>query len=794
MRDPHIDKLINDLKAEKFRKGEGKKLTETYGEEITKQLTPLFENHSKAMTESVANSLKGLKMPDMPAMPEQKFPEQQAPIVNVPAPIVNIPAPQVTVTPTPVTFPDIKFPEQLPYPTSFTLDGVNKLKPLPVMMVDNKGNPAQFPTGGSSGPGFPMRVLDESTNALRVTGNFSVTASNNSTQSIDSSGNPYSQANPLPVVFSSTGSTASALIDSTGVQYSGSNPFPVTITSGASATSATNIVDSSGVAYSGSNPVPVTFSAASSQNVNVFDAQQSTITSHAGRVEDFRGLDTVQLGVINVQSALNSTTTTLTSASTFTGTAEDIKDFASVSVQVFADQVSATDGLSIQQSGDGTNWDITDTYTIPANTGKTFSVQPTSRYFRIVYTNGGTGQTAFRLYPTFHYHASQPSSQRTSDAYTNETDLQQFWSFNSHYNGSTWDRQSNQSGVSTNALRVQTATDNISSVNVVSSAALTVTSITNTVATALVDSSGVQYSGSNPFIVDSNDALGQGDTATAIRIVHAGDSATSVSTQAVGLNETNVGVLRTVVMTDSVTSVNVVSSAALTVTSITNTVAAANIDSSGVQYSGSNPFPFTLVTSATATLNAAITDSGGVQYSGSNPLPITVISGALISTLSVGDSASRSADNGGNPVKVGGIARTTNPTAYADGDRSNLATDKLGRLITRPIQVRDLIATAYATLSTGTETTLLAGIAGTFLDPILITGTNTSTAAIQVDLRAVTAGNIVQTWMIPASTGPIGLSLPIGWPQDATGNNWTIDMGDFTNTNLYFSALFSKEL
>lgn len=571
MRDPHIDKIISDLKFKKFQDGEAKKLTDTYGAEISKQIGPLFEAHSKTITDALG---KAIQAPTV-NIPETKFPDQQAPVVNVPAPIVNIPAPIVNVPAPVINIPENKYPEPLPFPTSFKLDGIDKMRPMPVMMVDDKGKPAQFHFGGGATGGksdfFTILGIQNTIGVVTINPDGSPTytsasgSSGGSTQSIDSSGLPYSQANPLPVVFGSSGTSASMIVDSTGVAYSGSNPLPTT---------------------------------------------------------------------------------------------------ASVSITLPSGPGDGATATRFIQAGD--------------------SVSSTN----ILQFNGNTPATGL-----------------------NET----------------------TGGV----LRTVLMTDSVSSVNVVSSVALTITSVTNTIATALVDSSGVQYSGSNPFIVDSNDALGQGDTATAIRIVHAGDSATSV---------------------------NVVSSAALTVTSITNSVA------------------------------ASLVDSSNVQYSGSNPLPITLVSGALTSTVVVGDSAARTADNAGNPVKVGGIARTTNPTAYADGDRSNLGTDKLGRTLTRPLQVRDLVKTAYATLSTGTETTLLAGVAGAFLDPILITATNTSSAAVQVDLRAVTAGNIVMTWMIPATTGPIGLTLPVGWPQDATGNNWTVDMGDFTNTTLYFSALFTQEI
>lgn len=139
-------------------------------------------------------------------------------------------------------------------------------------------------------------------------------------------------------------------------------------------------------------------------------------------------------------STANSTTATLGGGAVFTGTSEDVKDFATIVISIFADQASAADGLSIQQSSNGTNWDITDTYTVAASTGKTFSVQPAARFFRIVYTNGASIQGVFRLQTVYHTIATKASSQRPTDAYTNETDLEQVWGFNSYWNGATWDR------------------------------------------------------------------------------------------------------------------------------------------------------------------------------------------------------------------------------------------------------------------------------------------------------------------------------------------------------------------
>lgn len=200
-------------------------------------------------------------------------------------------------------------------------------------------------------------------------------------------------------------------------------------------------------------------------------------------------------------------------------------------------------------------------------------------------------------------------------------------------------------------------------------------------------------------------------------------------------------------------------------------------------------------TSTTGSTAAALVDSSGVQYSGSNPFPVTLVTDQTATTAVVGDVPAGTADTGSAPIKTGGIARTTNPTAETDGDRVSASFDDVGRQVIRQHQVRDLIATAYVALSTGTETTLLAaGGAGVFLDCIMITATNNSTAAVQLDIRSSTAGSIVHTMYLPASSGPIGWAPSTPWPQDNVNNNWTIDIPDITGTTIYVSALFSKEV
>jgi hypothetical protein len=59
--------------------------------------------------------------------------------------------------------------------------------------------------------------------------------------------------------------------------------------------------------------------------------------------------------------------------------------------------------LYIQQSDDGTNWYTLDSIATTANNNFPFSVDVRLRYIRLMYTNGATAQTSFKLsaYVTF---------------------------------------------------------------------------------------------------------------------------------------------------------------------------------------------------------------------------------------------------------------------------------------------------------------------------------------------------------------------------------------------------------
>ena len=138
-------------------------------------------------------------------------------------------------------------------------------------------------------------------------------------------------------------------------------------------------------------------------------------------------------------------------------------------------------------------------------------------------------------------------------------------------------------------------------------------------------------------------------------------------------------------------------------------------------------------------------------------------------------------------VTANTIGLATSAKQLADGH--NVTVDNAS---IRTIQVRGSLKTAYATVSTGTETSLLAATVGSFHDLVYVMGANSSDAAMTVDIRDRTAGSVIMSLEIPAnSTAGVAPALPI--PQSNVGNAWTVDMGDVSGTNIYITGLFSKE-
>lgn len=94
--------------------------------------------------------------------------------------------------------------------------------------------------------------------------------------------------------------------------------------------------------------------------------------------------------IISTVSLNNVYNKTIGKNDVYTGIADDMLKYSSVTVDIISDQNSATDGISIQFGQDTHNWDSVTVYTYVANQkcSKTFTTS--LRYFRIKYTNSNT--------------------------------------------------------------------------------------------------------------------------------------------------------------------------------------------------------------------------------------------------------------------------------------------------------------------------------------------------------------------------------------------------------------------
>lgn len=342
-------------------------------------------------------------------------------------------------------------------------------------------------------------------------------------------------------------------------------------------------------------------------------------------------------------------------------------------------------------------------------------------------------------------------------------------------------------------VKINNATGNPVPVTIVSGASAT--SGVN-----VLDSSGVAYSGSNPLPV----TITAGATATtAVQNLNAdgdyrdtfpveGTVAVSGITASVaaaivdssGQQYSNVNPM-TVKIGDGVDTIDILEEGADNYNNTMNQIPVTSFNY------GFESGTWDRLTSTGGRLNIA--DGGGeITVDGT-----VAVSGVTGSVVAVGVLPSDTLDTGSAPIKTGGIARTANPDSVSGGDIVSSSYDSIGRQIIRPVQVRGLVATAYVAKATGstfgTETTLLASGAGVYLDLIYVMGTNDSTAAIQVDLRPSTGGTVCKTIEIPAG-GTAGVALPVPYPAPFSDHTWTIDLPDVTGTNVTISALFSKEV
>ena len=129
----------------------------------------------------------------------------------------------------------------------------------------------------------------------------------------------------------------------------------------------------------------------------------------------------VPLSLSGTVSSGNSSVIPLDANEVFTGDWVDLKDFNAISVGVYSDVASATNGLRAEYSHDASTVHHVHVFTYAGTNGTGYNFTSEFRYFRLKYTNGGTDQAVFNLVSILKQTALFPSSYRISTTLTDET-------------------------------------------------------------------------------------------------------------------------------------------------------------------------------------------------------------------------------------------------------------------------------------------------------------------------------------------------------------------------------------
>lgn len=107
------------------------------------------------------------------------------------------------------------------------------------------------------------------------------------------------------------------------------------------------------------------------------------------------------------------------------GAGDEILQYGTITVCVFSDQDSATNGLVFEASLDGTNWQIVESYSYKVAQGlDSFSMAPSGRYFRVRFVNGSVASTFTRIQTLYRQGYTKSSSHRIGDVISAEKDAE----------------------------------------------------------------------------------------------------------------------------------------------------------------------------------------------------------------------------------------------------------------------------------------------------------------------------------------------------------------------------------
>lgn len=185
-----------------------------------------------------------------------------------------------------------------------------------------------------------------------------------------------------------------------------------------------------------------------------------------------------------------------------------------------------------------------------------------------------------------------------------------------------------------------------------------------------------------------------------------------------------------------------------------------------------------------------VDDRARVEVYGFPSTPIAVQSpaAALLSAQVQGNTTAGSTSPT-NPVMMGMQAQTAELATADSNNSARYPMASPGRqLVVRPNQIRAAQNQATITLSSTTETTLLASVSARFLDITNLIIANTSATGVRVDFRSTTGGAVVfSVWVPPTTT--IAHNDSSGILQATVTTNWTAQLSAaVTDVRIYAKA------
>ncbi len=420
----------------------------------------------------------------------------------------------------------------------------------------------------------------------------------------------------------------------------------------------------------------------------------------------------------NEISTDNSTTATLANDAVYTGTGEDVSQHSVVTITIDSSHDSATDGMTFELSTDNSNWDDVYVFTYTAADGaRRFQFPVTAQYFRIVYTNGGTTQTHFRVQTLLHDNTTLTTIHRLNDNTDPDRSAQIVKASIIAQAAGTGDFVAVQSTATGNLKVSLEEVDGAIAGGGTEAAALRVTVANDSTGLLSVDDNGGSLTVDNATL----ETVGGGTEAAAQRVTIANDSTGVLSVDDNG--------------------------ASLTVDN-------AALDTVG----GGTEAAAQRVTIANDSTGVLTVDDGG----GSLTIDGTVTSNAGTGTRTItGDVANDTADSG-NPIKVGAHATNSveGETQVANSDRVDVKADLNGVLLTRNGTTHEENISERVTNTNGTSTDFTGAFAAQgagnhlYITEISVTNTNATTFGY-VDFRDGAAGSVVWTVPAPAEGGAV---------------------------------------